>query len=856
MIDGRPALEKRPQTRQPDLIRVPDLPGRLAYTCAAMKRVFVSSAVLASLIASTFALRPQARGQTGAPASAPPSAPASAPARAQAGARTPAATATPHQALLTTYCYTCHSTRVKAGGLALQGLDTQVVGADAEVWEKAVRKLRARMMPPPGSPQPEQKEIDAFIGWMEDKLDHNPRAPKAGYVGIQRMTRTEYAAAVKSLVGVEIVARDMLPQDPAVEGFDNIAAALSASPTFVEQYVEAARQIARRAIGDSSLESTPYPLTAHRGVEAMPPGLREGGLRLRHNFPVDGDYRFNILFPDQTLGLYTGSIENEATLVLMIDGKVQFRKPIGGLNDLMLNNRKAGDGRQQIADRFRNISLPIQAGVREVIVGFIDRSRFESVSNQGGGGGGGLPSFNSIEIKGPYNPTGAVSTEGRKLIYVCDPKATAEAACARQIASNLARRAFRRPVTDSDLARLMPFYEAGRKERDFDRGIERLVAAVLVSPDFLYRTIRAAQPARAGAERALTEYELASRLSFFLWNTGPDEELFKLAQSRELSKPAVLDAQVTRMLADPRASSLVTNFAMKWLGLDRLDGLKPDQQIFPNYDLQLGLDFVVEAQAFLRSVLLENRPLIELLTSDRTYVNDRVARHYGITGVNGTQFRWVTLTDPNRLGLLGKGAVLVRTSYPDRTSPVLRGAWVLERIIGVPPTPPPPGVEANLSQRAGEAPRTVRARLEQHRENATCRQCHAAIDPMGLALENFDAIGQFRTVDRQAANQPIDASTVLPTGLAINGPVELRTYLSGNPSRFAQTFTEKLMMYALNRELEYFDMPQVRAAVRGAAKDNYTLASLVRGIVRADTFLKQGAADAHKPAEAKVAANK
>jgi len=806
-----------------------------------MKRLLFLIAVLALLIASSPGFRTEAVMQAGA---------------AQAGTPQNGATAgTPHQALLTTYCYSCHSTRVKAGGLALQGLDIQAVGADAESWEKAVRKLRGRLMPPPGSPQPQQQDIDAFVAWMENKLDTNPRAPKAGYVGLQRLTRTEYAAAVKALVGVEIVAKDVLPQDAAVEGFDNIASALNVSPTFMEQYVEAARAIAKKAIGDNSLDSTSYALTAHRGVEAMPLGLRDGGLRLKHNFPVDGDYRFNVLFPDGTLGLYTGSIENEATLVLMIDGKVMFKKPIGGLNDLMLNNRKAGDGRQQITDRFRNVSLPIKAGVREVVVGFIDRSRFESLSNQGGGGAGGLPSFNSIEIKGPYNPTGAVSTEGRTLLYVCDPKVTGEAPCAKQIATALSRRAFRRPVTDADLVRLMPFYEAGRKERDFDRGIERLVAAVLVSPDFLYRASRGIQPAPAGAEHALTEYELATRLSFFLWNTGPDEELFKLAASRELTKPAVLDAQVTRMLADPKAASLVTNFAMKWLGLERLEEFRPADEIYANFD-PLRQDLVTETQAFVRGVLLENRPIVDMLTSDRTYLNDRIARHYGMTGVNGAQFRWVTLTDRNRVGLLGKGAVLISTSYPDRTSPVLRGAWVLERVIGAPPTPPPPGVESNLSQRAGETPKTVRARLEQHRENVTCRQCHGVIDPMGLALENFDAVGQFRTVDRQAANAPIDASTVLPSGLAINGPVELREYLAGSPAKFAQAFTEKLLMYAVNRELEYFDMPQVRAVVRGAAKDQYTLSSIVRGIVRSDAFLKQGAAGSHKPAAAKVAANK
>src|SRR5687767_2020406 len=594
-----------------------------------MKRLLLAMAVLASAVAFGPHVRTEALIQSNTVQISP------------VASTAPTGAASP-QALLTTYCYSCHNTKVQMGGLALQGLDIQAAGAHAEVWEKAVRKLRGRLMPPPGSPQPAQQEIDAFVAWMENTLDKNPRAPKAGYVGLQRLSRTEYAAAVKALVGVEIVAKDVLPQDSAVEGFDNIASALNVSPTFMEHYVEAARTIAKKAIGDRSLDSTAYAAAAHRGVEAMPLGLRDGGMRLKHNFPVDGEYRFNVLFPDQTLGLYTGSLENEATLVLMIDGKVMFRKPIGGLNDLMLNNRKAGDGRQQIADRFRNVSLPIQAGVREVVVGFIDRSRFESLGNQGGAAGG-LPSFNSIEIKGPYNPTGAVSTEGRRLLYVCDPKVAGEAPCAKQIAENLVRRAFRRPVAAADLARLMPFYDAGRKDGDFDRGIERLVAAVLVSPDFLYRAIRGAQPAKAGAEYPLTDYELATRLSFFLWNTGPDEELFKLASSRELNKPAVINAQVTRMLADPKASSLVTNFAMKWLGLDGLDGIKPDEQIYTNFNDALRQDLVAEAQAFILNVLIENRPIVELLTSDRTYLNDRVARHYGIAGVNGAQFRWVTL---------------------------------------------------------------------------------------------------------------------------------------------------------------------------------------------------------------------
>jgi hypothetical protein len=757
--------------------------------------------------------------------------------------------------MIKTYCAGCHSSQTKAGGLALDGMQVEAAAEHPEVWEKVIRKLRGRLMPPPGANQPEQKEIDSFVTWVENRLDSQAKGPKAGYTRIQRMTRTEYVAAVKALVGVDVTAKDVLPQDVAVDGFDNIAAVLSASPTFVEQYVESARMIAKKAIGDTGLDNVMYPLNANRGGEAMPLGLRDGGLRLKHNFTADGEYRFKVHFPDGTLGLYTGSLENAATLVVMVDGKVMFKKSIGGVEDLMLNNRKAGDGRAQIQDRFDKIPLQIQAGVREVVVGFVDRSRFESISNQGGGGfgGGGLPNFDNIEITGPYKTTG-VSTLSRSLIYVCDPRTAGETPCAKQIAENLARRAFRRTVSEADVASLMPFYETGRKEGgNFDKGIERLVAAVLASPEFLYRTIRGTQAARVPAEVALTDFELATRLSFFIWNTGPDDELLKLAASKELSKPAVMDAQVKRMLADSRASSLVTNFAMKWLGLNELDTIKPDQQIFTAFNDQLKKDLVTEAETFITSVLLENRPLVELLTSDQTYLNDRVARHYGITSVNGTQFRWVKLTDKNRLGLLGKGAVLIKTSYPNRTSPVLRGAWVLDKIVGTPPTPPPPGVETDLNPKQGETPKTVRERLEQHRANATCRQCHGVIDPMGLALENFDAVGQFRTVDRQAANAPIDVSTVLPSGRPLNGPTELREYLASDPAKFAQAFTEKLMMYAVNRELEYFDMPQVRATVRNAAKDNYTLYSIVQGIVRSEAFLKQGSPSAPRETGKKVA---
>ena len=813
-----------------------------------MKRPLLLGALLA-LIATSHA---QTRPAAGSP---------------PAAAATTAGSSEQAKATIGAYCTTCHSSQAKIGGLALDNLNVDAVANDAAIWEKAVRKLRGRLMPPPGAKQPEQKEVDSLIGYLETKLDANTTLPKAAYVGVQRMSRTEYIAAVKALVGVDVKTKDILPQDTTIGGFDNIASGLGVSPAFVEQYVESARMIAKQAVGDISLEDITYLAGANRGGEAMPLGLRDGGIRVKHNFTADGEYRFQIHFPDQTLGLYTANLENEATVVLLIDGKVVFKKAIGGVDDLMLNNRKAGDGRAQIQARFDKIPIQVQAGIREVVVGFVERSRFESTSYLAGGGLGGGAVFagsgglqplfrddaNSfVQIKGPYNPTG-ISTLSHSLIYVCDPRKAGEAPCAKQIAETLARRAFRRPATEADLAILMAFYEAGRKEKDFDRGVERLVAAVLASPEFLYRAIQGQQTATAKAgEVALTDYELATRLSYFLWNTGPDEELFKLAATKELSKPAVLDAQVKRMLADPRAASLATNFAMKWLGLDGIEGIKPDQQIYTSFNDQLKRDLVTEAQTFIQSVLLENRPLVELLTSDQTYLNDRVARHYGITDVTGSQFRWVKLTDKNRFGLLGKGAVLIKTSYPDRTSPVLRGAWVLDKIIGTPPTPPPPGVETDLNQKPGETPKTVRARLEQHRANATCRQCHGVIDPMGLALENFDAVGQFRTADSRAANAPIDASTVLTSGRTIDGPAELREFLASAPSRFALSFAEKLMMYSVNRPLEYSDMPQVRAVVRGAAKENYTLSSIVQGIVRSDAFLKQGPAPAPKAAGTKV----
>jgi len=761
-----------------------------------------------------------------------------------------------HRAMVNTYCVTCHNTQLKTGGLALDGETWD----NAQVWEKALRKLRGNQMPPPGSPQPPQKDVESFVAWMENSLDSAataPRAkgPKAGYVPVQRLNRTEYAASVKALVGVDVNPKEVLPQDIQVEGFDNIADALSVSPSFLEQYVTAARHVAQLAVGNPNprvssvkysikLELNENPDDKQNPEDPAPPGTR-GGIKFKHNFPADGEYR--VTLKDLNLGPYSNSLVRENTVIIMLDGRIVFRKSIGGPADLALADRTAGTGRAQILERFSKIPIQVKAGVHDVVVTFVDRSHVETSENlKTLGGYAGLTGSNAakdwlahllegVEVAGPFNPTGVSMTPSRALIFVCEPKVmTGEPACARQIAQNLARRAFRRPVTPEDMNRLMPFYEAERRNGGtFDQGIEQIVAAVLVSPQFLYRTIRGP---------VLTDLELASRLSFFLWNSGPDEELLTLASANGLTRPgapSVLEKQVRRMLADPRASSLTSSFAMKWLDLNALDQNIPDPILFPTFKEQLRRDFSTEAEAFIASVFSEDRSVVELLTADYTFLNEPLARHYGISGVTGRQFRKVSLEDKARFGLLGKAAVQLRTSYGDRTSPVLRGAWVLDKLMGTPPTPPPPDTATDLSQKAGEQPKTVRARLEQHRDKASCRMCHGVIDPTGLALENFDAIGQWRTTDSQA-RVPIDVSTVLPNGVAINGVLELRAQLVARPEVFARTVTERLLMYAVNRRLEYFDMPQVRAIARAAAKENYKLSSIVLGIVNSDAFRKQG----------------
>jgi hypothetical protein len=754
-------------------------------------------------------------------------------------------------AVLEQYCTECHNAAEREADLSFEGLDLDEVPQHAEQFEAAIVKLRGRLMPPPGNPQPSEDQLDGLIASLEKTIDeHAPR--QVGYVAAQRLNRTEYAVAVKALLDVDIDPEEYLPTEIEIHGFTNIAAALSTSPAFVDQYVNAASVVAHLAVGEPKPKvATAYfpqpPLGSQSAyVPGLPLGTR-GGLKFKHTFPADGEYRITVT--DLGVGLYPRAVETRQTLIVLVDRNEQFRADIGGPEDLALVNLGGAPARAEVMKRFKDIPLNVTAGTHEIVVTFIERARAaddEHISDGAGdfsfGGAARVAGIvGGINMVGPFNSTGLTKTASRRKLFVCEPEvAERERACAEEITTNLARRAFRRPVSQADLDRLMPFYEEGRQGAGgFDEGIELMTAAVLSSPDFLYRAITPTTDATA-ATQELNAFELASRLSFFLWSQGPDEELLALAESGELARPNVLSREVERMVRDPRAEVLVSSFAEGWLAVDDLDAVQPDMLLFPEFNESLRADFATEMRLFLKSVLLEGegRNVQELLTADYTFVNERLARHYGIDDVVGPQFRRIELTDPARHGVLGKGSMLLRTSYGDRTSPVLRGAWVLDKLMGTPPTPPPPNVETDLSTPPGEKPKTVRARLEQHRENPTCKGCHGVIDPYGLALETFSATGQWRDFDAQA-QEPIDATTELPGGGAINGPVELRQALLRRPDQFVQSLTTKLMMYALGRELEYFDMPQVRAIVRDAEDDDYRFAAIVTGIVNSDSFRLQ-----------------
>jgi len=756
-----------------------------------------------------------------------------------------------HRALLDQYCVTCHNQRARTANLAFDAMDLAHVGSEAEIWEEAVRKLRAGMMPPPGARRPAPAAVDSFVSWLEASLDRAAaESPTLGRVALHRLNRAEYENAVEDLLGLTVDASTLLPVDDVADGFENIANVLKVSPSFLDQYVSAARLVSSQAVGNPSARAVGVTYTADPGtdqglhVEGLPLGTR-GGMVVEHLFPADGEYVFDV--GNLATAGYVQGLEYRHRVIITIDGARVFENELGGEPDLRNVDQEQAPAVGAINDRFKNVRLRVDAGPHTVGVTFVSRGFGESdVVLQPFGPGGGMdriPRVRSLRITGPFDTAGVSDTPSRRRIFTCRPSDEAteeeELACATDILSGIARRAFRRPVTESDLVAPLAFFEDARRTDGFDAGIESALMLILASPKFLYRTELLPEhtgDVAVGDIYPISDLELASRLSFFLWSQGPDDALLDLAERARLSDPAVLDAQVARMLADPRSSALVSNFAFQWLNLGAIDQFDPDPIVFPAFDGSLKVAFRRELELFLQSIIDEDRSVMDLLTADHTFVDERLALHYGIPNVRGTRFRRVTLDDPRRWGLLGKGGVLMITSYPNRTTPVLRGAWILERLMGTPPPTPPPDVEAFPETTAGEQALTVRERLEVHRKNPSCSACHGIIDPLGFALENFDGIGQWREVDRYAQT-PIDASGRLVDGTVLDGPGDLRRALTEHPELFVRTMTEKLLMYALGRPVEYYDMPVVRQIVRGAAADGYRLSSIVSGIVKSQPFL-------------------
>jgi mono/diheme cytochrome c family protein len=753
--------------------------------------------------------------------------------------------------LLAAYCVDCHNDEERTAGIAFDTLTPDAIVDDPKLFEEVIRKLRGRMMPPPGGPKPTAAEYDGFVHWVEASLNERAAGePHPGNVVLHRLNRTEYANAIRDLLGVEVDASALLPKDDESEGFDNIANVLKVSPSFLDQHISAARIVSETAVGgpDAKLDSRVYyaPQTTNQNfhVAGMPLGTR-GGMLLEHHFPVDGQYEISI--GGLARARYVEGMEYRHTVIVAVDGVRVFEDQIGGPEDVAAIDLRQAAAVGEIAARFENIPLTVDAGPHEVAVTFVARTMSEMDTVlapliPGGGEVGiveGEPTplkIERVEIAGPLKSHGVSETPSRRKIFVCYPESEAdERPCAEEIVARIARKAFRRPVDAADLELPMTFYDTARERGSFEAGIRAALTILLASPDFLFRVEAPPDDLAPGTNYSISDYELASRLSFFLWSSLPDDELLELAARGRLADDDVLEQQVARMLADPRAEALVTNFAFQWLDIRGLTAINPDPVLFPEYNADLGLAFQKELELFLASILLEDRSVLDLLAADHTFVNERLALHYGIDDVRGDQFRRIDLADPNRHGLFGKGGILMATSYPNRTAPVLRGAWILEAITGTPPAPPPPDVEAFPETEEGGDVLTVRERLESHRDNPSCSGCHGVMDPLGFALENFDAIGQWRERDRDAG-EPIDSSGELADGTVVDGPLDLRRALLARPELFVHTLTEKLMTFALGRRLEHYDMPSVRAIVDAAAADDYRFGTILAAIAKSLPF--------------------
>jgi mono/diheme cytochrome c family protein len=816
------------------------------------KTVHIKAAIAAALGITLSAYAISAFAAEGSPKPTPTSAPAD-----SAPSSDP-----PEYKFFDQYCSKCHNATDWAGGVAFDTMRPEDMYDDAKVWEEAVKKLRGRLMPPPDKPQPSQQEIDKQVAWLETSLDKVAQAhPNPGTVVLHRLNRTEYQREIKNLLDLDIDAAALLPKDTKADGFDNVATSLRVSPSFLDAYIVAASEVSTRAMGNPSAgpSSTVYRTTQGTAqdmhLDGMPLGTR-GGLLAEHLFPADGDYTFNINQSGGGGGGYVAGLDTRHKMIMTLDGKKIFEQEVGGEADLKSVDQKQAPAAKAIRDRFVNIKQHVSAGPHKLGITFVARSYAQGDDLLESLGGAGslprVPQVFAVEIVGPAKATGLSDTPSRKKIFVCYPKnAAEEEPCAKQIVGTLARNAYRRPVNDADLAAPMKFFETGRKEKGFEGGIQQAVMAVLASPKFLYRAESVPADAEPGKIYHISDIELASRLSFFLWSQGPDKELLDAAVAGKLKDTAEIDRQVQRMLADPRSKSLTTSFADQWFTVDEIDSIEPDPSLFPEFDGRLRSAFRQEIELFVNSIFSEDQNVLNLLTANYTFVNERLANHYGIPNVRGDRFRRVELKHSYRYGILGKGAFLLGMSYANRTSPVRRGAWILEQIIGTPPHAPPPGVEALKENMDGQTPHTVRERMVQHRANPTCNACHGIIDPIGFSLENFNAIGQWRDKDRETGTL-IEASDTIH-GEKVNGPDDLRNLIMRKPDQFVQTLTIKLMTYALGRGVEAHDMPTVRAIVREAAKHDYKFSAIVTGIVESDAFQKQMVPMPPPPADVKTA---
>jgi len=753
------------------------------------------------------------------------------------------------------YCFECHNDEDWAGSVAFNLMSEDEIAHEAEVFEEAIRRLKGGHMPPPGAERPAEKELKALASWLEDTIDAEAETVPAGNVPLRRLNRREYENAVRDLLGLEIDASALLPTDDLEGGFDNNAAALQVSPAFIDQYLNAARTVAHNAIGDRRpipvmetygsvadmiislpARGTPGTGSQQRHMAGMPFGTR-GGMSVIYNFMADGEYELNI--GDLALGREVPNMEFKNTVIALLDGKEFFRTELGGDEDHEAIDQLQADAVSAINNRLKRIRFNATAGQHVVTVTFLHRSFAESDERTPvsplEGGQDRVHKVHALQVRGPLKVTGMSDSVPRQKIFVCYPRETAEeTSCALEIITNLAERAFRRPLEQEDIDSLMGFYNNSRQTGDFEAGVKEALSAILVSPHFIYR---AEVGPTEGESLMLSDLELASRLSFFLWSSLPDEELLTLANNNELGNPEVLRQQVERMLADDRAKTLVDDFAFQWLNLSKLDEITPDRRQFgyASRFLDPRPMFKEELSLFIDSVLRSDQSVIRLLDADYSYLNERLAMHYGIDDVKGSNFRKVTLEDEYRHGLLGKGAILMLTANPNRTSPVLRGKWVLDNLLASPPPEPPPNVETDLSAKPGAAPTTLRERLEQHRENPSCYSCHGVLDPIGFALENFNTVGQFQEFDRNTLTR-LDASGVLPDGTQINRPEDLKDALVERSEQFVQSLTERLMTFALGRTIDYRDMPAIRKIVRDAEKDDYRFDAIVYHIVNSDAF--------------------